>query len=51
MITNNICNKCDKCSVCGIRDKNLKAFEEEAKKTLPVNITIDNCEEFKPMED
>ena len=51
-IRNNICINCEKLMVCKIADK-LAVFDEEAKKNLGVDITVNDCKEYKEvmMED
>lgn len=46
MIYNNFCKHCDKLIVCKIRDI-LIQFENEK---LGVDITIDNCMEYREVE-
>ncbi len=45
MINNYICLNCDKQDVCKIMDT-LAKFDENAKKDLGVNITINSCENY-----
>jgi len=49
MINNFLCIKCDKQAVCKIYDI-LAKFDEEAKKPLGVDITIDSCANFEANE-
>jgi hypothetical protein len=46
MINNNICLHCSKSFVCKIRDI-LAKFEEDAKKPLGLDLTIDSCHHFE----
>ena len=46
MINNYICENCSHYMVCKVADK-LKPFSEESKKDLGVEITVNNCLEFK----
>ena len=46
MINNNLCIKYDKSAVCKIYDI-LAKFDEEAKKPLGVDITMDACSNFE----
>lgn len=50
IITNKICENCQSWDVCKIADI-LYKFDEDAKKDLGVNITIDNCRNFIPVEE
>lgn len=47
LINNNMCKTCSKNFVCKIRDI-LDKFDEESKKPLGVDITIDSCSNFEP---
>ncbi len=49
MINNNLCITCEKAAVCKIYDI-LAKFDEEAKKQLGVDITIDSCSNFEAEE-
>lgn len=49
MISSFLCIKCDKQAVCKIYDI-LAKFDEESKKPLGVNITIDSCANFEADE-
>ena len=49
MINQFLCIKCDKQAVCKIYDV-LAKFDEEAKKPLGVDITIDSCANFEADE-
>ena len=49
MINNYICESCTHYTVCKVADK-LAPFHEEAKKDLGVEITINNCIEFKDVD-
>lgn len=46
MIHNYICENCSHYTVCKVADK-LAPFHEDAKKDLGVEITVNNCIEFK----
>lgn len=46
MINNNLCVKCDKAAVYKIFDI-LAKFDEEAKKPLGVDLTINSCLNFE----
>lgn len=46
MINNNICEKCDHQFVCS-KLSTLEKFDDESKKYFGVDITIDNCNDFK----
>ena len=46
MITDYICKNCDHFGICKVNDK-VAVFDESAKKPLGVNITINDCENFK----
>lgn len=50
MINNNICLNCEHSTLCKIEDK-INVFSEDAKKPLGVEITIDNCDNFKAIEE
>jgi hypothetical protein len=50
MINNYKCNNCDHFTVCKVADK-LAPFHEDAKKELGVTITMNDCIEFKEVED
>lgn len=50
MINNHICIGCDKYEVCKIADIIAK-FSDDAKKPLGVDITIDNCANYLPIND
>ena len=49
MINQFLCIKCDKQAVCKIYDI-LTKFDEDAKKPLGVDITIDSCANFEADE-
>jgi predicted RNA-binding protein with TRAM domain len=48
-IKNNICLRCSHSGICKIEDK-IVVFDEDAKKSLGVDITIDKCKEYKEVE-
>lgn len=50
MINNNICKTCDHMLVCENYSKKISIFDEEAKKQLGIDITIDKCINFKEAE-
>lgn len=47
MINNNMCEQCEKQTVCKINDI-LYKFDEDAKKPLGVDITMEACNNFSP---
>ena len=49
MINSFLCIKCDKQAVCKIYDI-LTKFDEDAKKPLGVDITMDSCANFEADE-
>ena len=49
MITNNICESCIHGGLCKLQDK-LSVFDEDKKVNLGIDITIDSCQEFLPVE-
>lgn len=49
MINSFLCIKCDKQAVCKIYDI-LAKFDEDAKKSLGVDITMDSCANFEANE-
>lgn len=49
MINSFLCIKCDKQAVCKIYDI-LAKFDEDAKKPLGVDITMDSCANFEADE-
>lgn len=50
IITNKICENCQSWDVCKIADI-LYKFDEDAKRYLGVDITIDNCKNYIPVEE
>lgn len=50
MINNNICENCDHSLVCEISKKKLFVFSDDAKQPLGVDITINNCTNFREVE-
>lgn len=49
MIFNHICVNCQSAGVCKIADI-LNKFDEEAKRPLGVDIAMESCEHFLPIE-
>lgn len=49
IITNKICENCQSWDVCKIADI-LYKFDEDAKRYLGVDITIDNCRNYIPVD-
>ena len=49
MITNKMCENCQSWDVCKIANI-LYKFDEDAKKQLGVDITIDSCLNYIPVE-
>lgn len=49
MITNKICENCKSWDVCKLANI-LYKFDEDAKKDLGVDITIDACKNYIPLE-
>jgi hypothetical protein len=47
-IKNYICERCNHSLVCKVNDKVI-VFHEEAKKPLDVDITIDYCKNYEPV--
>ncbi len=45
-VMNFICENCNKHRVCGIVGK-ITVFDDDAKKPLGLNITIDSCQEYE----
>lgn len=50
IIINKICENCQSWDVCKIADI-LYKFDEDAKRNLGVDITIDNCSNYIPVEE
>lgn len=50
IITNKFCENCQSWDVCKIADILYKS-DEDAKRNLDVDITIDNCRNYIPVED
>jgi hypothetical protein len=50
MINNYKCKNCDHSVVCKVADK-LAVFSDEAKRDLGVTITMNDCIEYKEVED
>ena len=50
IITNKICENCQSWDVCKLADI-LYKFDEDAKKNLGVDITIDHCQNYIPLEE
>ena len=50
MISNYLCEKCGHKEVCKVMDI-ISKFDEDAKKPLGVNITIDQCSNFEKESD
>ena len=50
MISNYLCEKCGHAEVCKIMDI-LAKFDEDAKKPLGVNITMDRCDNYEKNPD
>lgn len=50
MITNRFCDNCRSLDVCKVFDQLFK-FDVEAKKDLGVDITLDACKNYLPLEE
>ncbi len=48
MIDNFICRDCQCGNVCQVKNNVLLKFDEDQKKQLGVDITIDSCKNFTP---
>lgn len=53
MVENNFCLKCEHELVCLLKQKHLDKFtaEEGEKNYLGIDVTLDNCKNFKLAED
>jgi hypothetical protein len=49
MISNNQCEKCDHILVCS-KQSVLEKFNDDSKKFINIDITIDKCHDFKEAE-
>lgn len=50
MVTNNICESCIHGGLCKLEDK-ISVFDENKHKPLGIDITIDSCNNFEPLQE